>query len=223
MDPASRNKTVAIALAALIAAAAAGWWVYGEHQKRELRKSIVGLIADTGARMRAALTATDSGPEAARKLEEHSAAAEQNFSSLKGMNTAREAALAEAADDYLLTCREILKRVVNIQRSRQLLSESLPALIEHMRSDNRTGTWVQEAVKARERVNKDYRDLNLATGALDTLLQSFPASQKKISPYVDRAELIDDGTVASARTRALEAAKQAATEIEKTRQLDAFR
>ena len=223
MNPTSRNKIVAIALVALIAAAAAGWWVYGEHQKRELRKSIVGLIADTGARLRSALTATDGGPEAARKLDEHSAAAERNLSELKRMNTARETALAEAADDYLLTSREILKRLVNVQRSRQLLSESLPALIDHMRSDNRTGAWVQEAVKARERVNKDHRDLSLATGVLDQLLQSFSASQKKIAPYVDRAELIDDGTVASARTRALETAKQAAAEIEKTRRIDAFR
>lgn len=222
MIPVSRNKTVAIALVAVIALAA-GWWGYGEHQKRELRKSIVGLIADTGARMRAALTATDSGPEAARKFEEHSAAAEKNLSALKGMNASRETALAEAADDYLLTCREILKRYVNVQRSRQLLSESLPALIEHMRSNNRSGAWIQEAVKARERVNKDYRDLNLATNTLDTLLQSFPASQKKIAPYVDRAELIDDGTVTTARTRALDAAKQAAADLEKTRQLDAFR
>ena len=222
MIPVSRNKTVAIALVAVIALAA-GWWGYGEHQKRELRKSIVGLIADTGARMRAALTATDSGPEAARKLEEHSEAAEKNLSALKGMNASRETALAEAADDYLLTCREILKRYVNVQRSRQLLSESLPALIEHMRSNNRSGAWIQEAVKARERVNKDYRDLNLATNTLDTLLQSFPASQKKIAPYVDRAELIDDGTVTTARTRALDAAKQAAADLEKTRQLDAFR
>ena len=217
----SRAKVISVALIAILAAAA--WWGYGQYQKREQRKSILALIADTSVQLRTALTATDSGPEAARKFEEHSAAAEKNLSALKAMSTAREPALAEAADDYLLTCREILKRFVNIQRSRQLLSDSLPALIEHMRSDNRTGAWAQEAVKARERVNKDYRDLNLATGILDTLLQSFPASQKKIAPYVDRAELIDDGTVAAARTRALEAAKQAAAEIEKTRRVDAFR
>jgi hypothetical protein len=132
-------------------------------------------------------------------------------------------ALAEAADDYLLTSREILKRLVNAQRYRQLLSESLPALIQHTRADNRTGAWVQEAVKARERVNKDHRDLSLATGALDQLLQSFPASQKKIAPFVDPAVLIDDGAIAAARARALEAAKRVSAEIEKTRQPDAFR
>ena len=222
MNPASRNKVVAIALVAVIAMAA-GWWGYGEHQKREQRKAIVALVSDTSARMSGALTSTADGPEAARKLEEHAAAADRNLSELKGMNSARQQALADAADDYLLTSREILKRLVNVQRYRQLLSESLPALIQHMRADNRTGAWVQEAVKARERVNKDHRDLSLAAGALDQLLQSFPASQKKIAPFVDPAVIIEDGVVAAARARALEAAKQATAEIEKTRQLDAFR
>ncbi len=223
MNPASRNKTVAIALAALIAAAAAGWWVYGEQQKSEQRKAIVALIADTGARLRGALTATAEGPEATRALEEHAAAADRNLSELKRMNAARAPALAEAADDYLLTSREILKRLVNVQRYRQFLSESLPALIQHMRADNRTGAWVQEAVKARERVNKDHRDLNLVTGVLDQLLQSFPASQKKIAPVVGPEVIIDDGVIAAARARALETAKRATAEIEKTRQPDAFR
>ena len=222
MNPASGKRTVVIALVAVIAVVA-GWWGYGEHRKGEQRKAIVALVSDTATRMSSALTATDGGPEAARKLEEHTAAADRNLAELKRMNTAREPAFAEAADDYLLTGREILKRLVNVQRYRQLLSESLPALQAHMRADNRTGAWVQEAVKARERVNKDYRDMNLATNTLDTLLQSFPASQKKIAPYVDRAELIDDGTVTTARTRALDAAKQAAADLEKTRQLDAFR
>lgn len=217
----SRAKVIAVALIAILAAAA--WWGYGQNQKREQRKAIVALVADTGARMRSALSATTDGPETARKLEEDTAAADKNLSELKRMDTVREPALVDAADDYLLTSREILKRLVNIQRYRQLLSESLPALIQHMRSYNRSGAWVQQAVKARERVNKDHRDLGLATDALDQLLQSFPASQKKIAPFVDPAVLIEDGAIATARTRALEAAKQVAADIEKTRQLDTFR
>jgi len=219
----SRAKIIAVALAATLVAAAAGWWAYGEHQKRELRKAIVALVADTGARLRGALTATAEGPEAARKLEEDTAAADRNLAELKRMNAAREPALADAADDYLLTSREILKRLADVQRYRQLLSESLPALLEHMRADNRTGAWVQEAVKARERANKDHRSLGLATSALDPLLQSFPASQKKVAPHVDPSVIIEDGVVDAAHARALETAKQAAAGFEKTRQLDAFR
>jgi Tfp pilus assembly protein PilE len=217
----SRAKVISVALIAILAAAA--WWGYGEYRKGEQRKAIAALVSDTATRMSSALTATDVSPETARKLEEHSAAADRNLSELKRMNTAREPAFAEAADDYLLTSREILKRLVNVQRYRQLLSESLQALQAHMRADNRTGAWVQEAVKARERVNKDHRDLTIAVGVLEQLLQSFPASQKKVAPFAGPAVLIDDGVLSAARARALEAVKQATAEIAKTNQPDAFR
>lgn len=223
MNPMSKNKAVAIALVVVVAGIAAGWWGYGEHQKREQRNAIVALVTDSGARLRGALTATAEGPEAARKLEQDAAAAERNLASLKAMDAARQQALADAADDYLLTGREILKRFVNVRRYRTLLAESLQALNDHMRADDHTGAWVQQAVKARERANKDHRDLGLAAGALDQLLQSFPASQKKIAPYVEPAVLIENSVIEAARARALDAAKQADAEIEKTRRLDAFR
>ncbi len=173
--------------------------------------------------MRIALTAATEGPDAVRGLEDHAAAVEQNLAELKRLNAAREPVLAEAADDYILTSREILKRLVNVQRYRQLLAESLPALIAHMRADNRSGVWIQQAVKARERVNQDHRGLSLAAGALDTLLRSFPASQKKIAPHVAPVTLVEGSVIDAARARALEAVKQADGEIEKTRRLDAFR
>jgi len=221
MNPATRSRGIVIGLVVVISAA--GWWGYGEHQKRELRKTIVALAENTGARMRIALTAATEGPDAVRELEDHASAVERNLAELKLLSASREPALAEAADDYILTGREILKRVVNVQRYRQLLAESLPALIAHMRADNHSGAWVQQAVKARERVNQDHRGLSLAASALDTLLQSFPASQKKIAPYVAPVTLVEGSVIDAARARALEAVKQADAEIEKTRRIDAFR
>jgi hypothetical protein len=218
----SRAKLFIIALAALVAVAA-GWWGYGEHQKREQRKSIVALLSDTGAQLRAGLSAMDGGPDAVRKLDEQTAGADRNLSALKSMDASRQSALAEAADDYLLTGREILKRLAAVQRYRQLLSESLQALVGHMRADDHSGAWVQQAVKAHERAKKDHRDLALATGALDKLLQSLPDSQKKIAPYVEAGMLIGDDAIAAARARALDSLKQSTAEIEKAGRLDAFR
>ena len=217
----SRARIIAVAFAVLTLAGL--WWGYGEYQKREQHKAITALVADTGSRLREAMTKPAEGPEAARKLEEHAAAADQNLSGLKAMNSARQPAFAYAADDYLLTGREILKRFASVQRYRQLLSESLQALAEHMRADDHSGAWVQQAVKARERANKDYRDLGLAAGALEQLLRSLPASQKGIAPYVEPAVLAENGVIDAARTRVLEATKLATAEIEKTRRPDAFR
>jgi hypothetical protein len=218
----SRTKLIVVALAVLVAAAA-GWWGYGEHQKREQGKTITALVADAAAQLKAGLAATAEGPEAVRKLDEQSAAADRDLAALKGMDASRQPALAEAADDYLLTSREVLKRLAAVERFRLLLSESLQALTDHMRADDHSGAWVQAAVKARERANKDHRDLGLATDALGQLLQSFPASQKKIAPYVEPAIVIEDGAIEAARTRAIETAKRADAESEKTGRLQDFR
>jgi hypothetical protein len=217
----SRTRIIAIGL--VVVGAAIGWWGYGAHQKSELRKTIVGLVADSASRMREALATPADSPETTRRDEEHAAAVERNLAQLKGLAAAREQLLADAADDYLLTSREILKRVVESRRYRQMLTESLQALTEHMRSDNRTGAWVQEAVKARERVNKDHRGYAAAAAALDKLLLSFPDSQKRIAPDVGPAVLIDATAIEAARARVVSAASQAEAEVAKSRQLETFR
>jgi hypothetical protein len=219
----SRTRLIAIGLVVAVVGATIGWWSYGVHQKRELRKTILGLVADSAARTREALAAPADSPEITRRDQEHAAAAERNLAQLKGLAQAREQLLADVADDYLLTSREILKRVVESRRNRQMLTESLQALTEHMRADDRTGAWVQEAVKARERVNKDHRGYAAATAALDKLLLSFPDSQKRIAPHVEPAVLIDSAALESARTRAIAAAKQTEAEVVKSRQLETFR
>ncbi len=219
----SRTRIIAIGLIVAVGGAAIGWWGYGAHQKRELRKAIVGLVADSASRMREALAKPADSPETTPRDEEHAAAAERNLAQLKGLAQAREQLLADDADDYLLTSREILRRVVESRRYRQMLTESLQALTEHMRSDNRTGAWVQEAVKARERVNKDYRGYAAAAASLDKLLLSFPDSQKRIAPDVGPAVLIDAAAIDAARARVVSAASQAEAEVAKSRQLETFR
>ena len=174
----ARTKSIAIALIVAILGTAVGWWAYSAHQKRELRKTVLGLVADTSAQLRAGLTATEGN-------DERFAAAERNLAKLKSLDAAREQPLADDADDYLLTGREILKRVADSQRHRRELTESLQALQQHMRTDDRSGAWVQEAVKLREKVNKDHRGYAAAIAVLDKLLQSLPESQKRIAPHVE--------------------------------------
>jgi len=218
----ARTRLVAIVAGVVVAGAAAGWWAYGAHQKRELHKSIVALAADGATRMRETLTATDAA-EAARRDEAHFAVLERGLAQLKTLDAAREQALADAADSYLHTSREILRRVVECRRYRQLLTDSLQALEGHMRTDDRSAAWVKEAVKARERVNSDYRGYSAATNVLAQLLKSFAATQDRIAPYVEPSVLVDAAVIDAARERALAAAKQAEVDVARTRKLEAFR
>lgn len=227
MIPRFGIKTVVIILIAVAVTAALGW-AYSEHRKRELREAIVALVADTSLRLRDALS-IETGSTAAerpaigRKLDAHVATVERHLVKLQDMDASSVGALAEAANDYVLTGREILQRQASSYRYRLQLSGSLLALRNHMRANDRSGSWVPEAVRAKERVEGDYRNYKLAVEALGKLLESFPASRAKMAPHVDAARLTDESLVEAARRRVLEDARHAADEIDKARQLEAYR
>jgi len=221
------SRTFAIAVAALVVAAL-GYWVFGQYQQRETEKSAVALVTDAAERVRNALTVETGPPPANRtqvlkNLEESAAAVGGALQALKRLDAAGNRPLVDAADDYLLTTREILKKHAETQRHRLLWSESWQALREHMRRDNRTAAWVKEAVTARERAGRDFRSYSVAAEVLDKLLETLPASQKKIAPYVGQGILVGDDLLAKARGRVLEDAERAAANMEKTKQAGAFR
>ena len=224
----SKTKTVVIALAATAASSAFGYWGYSEFRTQQLRDEITALVKDASLRMDTALSApvraiAVDNPVVLRKFYEHAEAVDAHFRKLHQEHVAAVADLAYAADDYLLTSREILLRWASSQRYRLKLSSSIKALQEHMRADNRTGAWVTEAIRAKDRVEEDYRDYNRAISALSTLLGTFPASRDKMAPHVDAVLLTDENLIVSVRTYALAASAVAADEMEKIRQLNAYR
>ena len=213
------TKTIVIGAVALIVAVTLLSWGYSAHKKSGASKTIHALVTDTSARLRDALESEAAPPPTDRarlvkKLDDHAASADVSLQTLKRLDAA-PVALADAADDYIVTAREILKKQADSHRYRLLLADSSQALRVHMRHDNRTRAWIQEAVKAKERVNKDYRGYNLNAGLLDNLLGSFAASQKKIAPHAGRAILIEGSLVADARGRVQEDMKAVEAEFEK--------
>src|SRR6266702_4450279 len=82
---------------------------------------------------------------------------------------------------------------------------------------------LQEALRAKDRLEKDYSDYRLSAEALSRLLESYPDARKKLALHVGGALLADEGTAAAARRRALENSKRVASEVERARQLAAVR
>lgn len=214
--PAIRRTAIA---AGVLLLAVAAWWGYQAQQERRLASTVTALAREAGTRLRDALV-LDAQPQAedgARKLEAHLAAVDAHLQKLRGLNTAPMIALGEAADDYVLTAREILRRLAVGHRARLEFAQSSRALLEHMRADRGGASWVGEAVRLKERVEKDFSDHKAATETLAKLLESFPAAQTRIAPYIETPLLIDDKLLGAARQRALASARQAADEIEKIR------
>ncbi len=223
MIPESRKKIAVMTLVAILATLAI-WLAYSAHKKRELRNTVIELVRDSGARLKEALQAEAGAqaaktPETAGRLDGHFKAVERHLTQLRGMNVDSIYVLASVADDYLLSCREILLRVAASHRYRMLFSESSQALREHMGADNGTASWIGEAIRGKERVEKDYRDYKLAVEALDKLLESLPDTQTRIAPYVGPGQLIEQSTIDNARRQMPGKLKQATDEIESIRQL----
>jgi hypothetical protein len=222
------TRTVVAILGVAGASSAFGYWGYGELKTHQLREEIVNIVRDTSERMRIALTtplppAAIDNPAVLRRLYDDAETVDAHFRRMKREDLAPLPELAGAADDYLLTSREILLRWASSQRCRLKLSASIRALENHMRADDRTGTWVTEAIRVKERVEEDYRDYARTMNALNTLLDSFPAARDKMIAQIDPNLLTDTQLVAAVRTDVAAAASRATEEMERIRQLRTYR
>lgn len=210
----------AVIAAALLLAAVTAWWAYKAQQERQIAVTVTALAREAGTRLRDALV-LDAQPQAGdgvRKLEAHLAAVDGHLQKLRGLNTSSMTALGEAADDYVLTTREILRRLAVGQRARLEFAQSSQALLEHMRADRGGASWVGEAVRLKDRVEKDFSDHKAAAEALVHLLVSFPAAQAAIALHVKTPlPLLDAELLDAAGQRARASVQQAAAEIEKIR------
>jgi len=222
-----KAKPLAIAGIALALLAVLGYWGYGAYTQLEARRSAAALIKDTAERLRQALRLEADGRtptvEVVGEFDSHLAAVDRNYSELRRLDPGALGGLAAAADDYVITAREILRRLAISNRARLSLASSSETLRNHMRSDRGAAAWPGEAVRQRERVDHDYRDYRLAAATLVKLIDSFPASQSLVTPYVEPALLIEPGILAAARVAAATSAKAIATEIGDLTKLETHR
>jgi Tfp pilus assembly protein PilE len=221
MKTGSRPKPLVIALAVVVVAIIA-YWGYTAHKKREHDATIVAAIQDTSQRLRSGLALTAGPPktitmQVAERISADAEDVDRSLQALKRADAASDFALVDAADSYLLTARELLKRIAGSQRHRLMLAESTQALRDHMRVDTRTGAWVSEAVRSKTRMDQDFRNFRIDSGMVDKLLASLYESQNKIAPYAGAGALIEDKLVADARASASAELKRATAENESFR------
>lgn len=221
MKAGSGPKPLLIAGAAVLMAILA-YWGYATYKKRELDTTIAAAVGDASQRLRSALTLTAGPPQAitmqaAEKIGLDADDVDRELQALRSAGGAPDMALVDAADSYLLTARELLKRISGSHKQRLMLADSMQALHDHLRVDTRTGAWVSEAVRGKARMDKDFRGFRIDTEMADKLLESFPESQNRIAPYVGAGALIDEKLVADARQRASAELKRASVEKESFR------
>jgi len=78
-------------------------------------------------------------------------------------------------------------------------------------------------LRAKDRMEKDYFDYRLSVDTFGRLLESYPATRKKLALQVGAGLLVDEAAAANARKRALANSKRVADDVERARQLAAVR
>lgn len=213
----NKLRIIVVVVAALVLAV--GTWL--AYEKYSRRSHVVAMVKDAAARLDAVLQAQlNDDPKV--DLEAHATALEGYASTLRRMNTASFTPLADAADDYLVTAREIARRAVEMRRARTALDSSVPALSTHITSDRGAASWTGEAMRLKQTLDKDFRDYRIAGEAYRTLLGSFSASQSKAAPHVESLTVIDEALVGKAARKALDAYAAAEQNVKQVADLGGY-
>jgi hypothetical protein len=219
-----RVKAVAATLVALLAVSVLGYFGYGAYRRSDLQKAVSALIKDTSERLQTALAIETETAQTVGRLDDHAQEVDKHAIELRRMNASPDRALVDAAEEYMLTVRQILRNQAASHRYRVQMASSDKALKDHMRTaTRRTGPWIQEALRAKDRLEKDYLDYRLSIEAFGRLLESFPDTRKKLAFHLGAGPLADASLATDARRSALESLKRASGELERARQLSAVR
>src|SRR5216117_2649773 len=227
MHPGLTTRTAALLAAALVGASALGYWGVSAYRKSELQKAVTALVEDTSERLQAAFaieTGTAPADQTVGRLDDHAQEVDKHVLELRGMSASPNRALVDAAEEYMLTVRQILRNQAASHRYRIQVSASEQALRDHMRTANRrSGNWIKEALRAKDRMEKEYFDYRISVDAFGRLLESYPATRKKLALQVGAGLLVEEAVAANARKRALATSKRVADDVERARQLAAVR
>src|SRR3989440_9647096 len=228
MHPGLVTRTTALGLAALVIASALGYWGVSAYRKGQLQRAVTALVKDSSARLQDALAvetaaASEDTAQIVVKLDDQAQEVDKHVIELRGTSASANRALVDAAEEYMLTVRQILRNQAASHRYRIQVSASEQALRDHMRTANRrSGNWIKEAVRAKDRMEKEYLDYRISVDAFGRLLETYPATRKKLASQL-RVPLLADETVVGARKRTLANSRRVADDVERARQLAAVR
>src|SRR5215470_14789359 len=174
------TRTTAFALAALLLASALGYWGVSAYRKGQQHKAVGALVRDSSSRLESALAleteaSAASSQQTVSKLDDQAQEVDRHVMELHDMGRGPNRALFDAADDYLLTVRQILVQQAASHRYRVQFAAGEAALRQHMgAAGQRSGAWINEAVRMKDRMERSYFDYRVSAEALDRLLAAYP-------------------------------------------------
>jgi len=215
-------KRIGIVAAAALLVAVLAYAGYTAHQKRELRAQVVAIVAQSSRQLDGTLGADVIAPAAGRaeRLEAGVAQSEESLQRLRSLAARRDPALVEAADAYVASVLEVLRRQSGTVRHRSRFIEDRDALNAHMaRAGTRAENWFAEAIRLRQRLEQDYFDYQLAVTSLGNMLAGLVDARRGIAAQLPAVPLPEEAAVIRARARSLAAAGMVKRELDAARRL----
>jgi len=223
------SRTTALALAAVLAASSLAYFGYSAYRKRELHKAVAELVNDASRRLDESLAVerdamAASSTQIVRHLDDQAQEVDKHVIELRGMSAAPDRALVDAAEEYLLTVRQILRNQAATHRYLLQVSASEQTLRDHMRAASRRSKgWIEEVLREKDNMERAYFNYRLSSDAFARLLDSYPDARDKLAAQIDARPLLSDDMSTDARRRVAAASRRVADEVERTRQLAAVR
>jgi hypothetical protein len=223
------TRTAALLVAALAITAALGYWGVGAYRVAQQQRLVASLVKDTSHRLQQAL-AVEMGrvpaetPRTVSLLDEHAQEVDKHVIELRGLNAAGDRDLLNSAEEYMLTVRQILRNQAASHRYHLQVVAGNRALRDHMsRANRRSASWIQEALRAKDRLERAYFDYRLSADAFGRLLGSYPRARSGLAQRVGAGLLLGDALVAEVGARVRENSKRTADEVESARRLAAVK
>jgi hypothetical protein len=215
------KRNVIIAAVAIFAGVVA-FAGYGTYQKRELHARVIEIVAAASGQLDEALSVDVNVPSAglADGLDDKVAQAESSLRQLRALGAHRDPALVEAADPYVASVLEVLRRQAGAARHRARFTEDRKLLDAHMAGvGTRSESWFAEAIRLRQRLDQDYYDYQLTVTSLGNMLGGLVPARRKLADILPTVPLPPETAVKQARERTLAGADAAKQELEQARRL----
>src|ERR1700704_2105325 len=137
MHPGLTTRSTALGLAALVAVSSLGYWGVSAYRKSQLQRAVTALVKDSRGRLQGARAVEmKAAPEDAAQmvgtLDDQAQEVDKHVIELRGMSSSPNRALVDAAEEYMLTVRQILRNQAASHRYRIQVAASGRALREHI-------------------------------------------------------------------------------------------
>ena len=186
-----------------------GYSLYAASQKRAQQREVLTSVADTTEKLRLALT-QKSTADLVQAID----------ANLSAAHAPRDPQLADAAEHYIVSAREIARRRVDTERLWAKARASRDALSGHMaRAERRSEPWLRSAVALKKRMEDDYFEVGIVLKALDELLFKLPDAEKRLEGRVEPASLLERPAIDAARKQAQADLQRANDELAATRRM----